>query len=317
MAGALVFRWLVGPQVQEAADVPLGFATRAALVAAILLGYALAATRYGVVTSYRDLQGFGLEDQEVDAEHPERSLFSLSPAGLLRSRLAGLAGVLFFVVTVEVPNLIAGFPLFRAWLSLHTMTYMLALGVTFFWVAGRSAYFTLSLWEKPAWERLEIDLLDLHATKVIGRIAARSSLLWILALSIGSLVFLNPELGIRSSLIVFLPIMGITLGIAAITLVAPVRSTASAIRSAKQAELERIDAAIRGDRSGLADSRIADRAAELSLADLIAYRGLVDSISEWPFDAPTLTRFALYLLIPLVSWVGGALVERGLSLFLD
>ena len=31
---------------------------------------------------------------------------------------------------------------------------------------------------------------------------------------------------------------------------------------------------------------------------------------EWPFDASTLARFGLYLLIPLGSWAGGALVER-------
>jgi predicted MFS family arabinose efflux permease len=28
------------------------------------------------------------------------------------------------------------------------------------------------------------------------------------------------------------------------------------------------------------------------------------------FDAPTLTRFFLYIAIPLGSWIGGALVER-------
>ena len=34
---------------------------------------------------------------------------------------------------------------------------------------------------------------------------------------------------------------------------------------------------------------------------------------EWPFDLPTLARFALYVGIGLSSWLGAALVER----FLD
>lgn len=30
---------------------------------------------------------------------------------------------------------------------------------------------------------------------------------------------------------------------------------------------------------------------------------------EWPFDAGVLRRFGLYVLIPVASWVLGALVE--------
>ena len=54
-----------------------------------------------------------------------------------------------------------------------------------------------------------------------------------------------------------------------------------------------------------------------SIAEIIAYKSVIENIRNWPFDNPTLTRFALYLLIPLVSWFGGAFVERGLDLFLS
>ena len=43
----------------------------------------------------------------------------------------------------------------------------------------------------------------------------------------------------------------------------------------------------------------------------------IKSVREWPFDAPTLTRFFLYVAIPLGSWIGGALVERLLGAALD
>ena len=82
------------------------------------------------------------------------------------------------------------------------------------------------------------------------------------------------------------------------------------IRDAKQAELERIHAAIKGDASGLSRSAIAGRSEPVGLADLLAYRDFVESVREWPFDAPTRMRVVLYLGIPLGSWLGGAFVER-------
>jgi hypothetical protein len=36
-------------------------------------------------------------------------------------------------------------------------------------------------------------------------------------------------------------------------------------------------------------------------------------VHEWPFDVSTLARFAAFLLLPLGSWLGGALVEYGVS----
>ncbi len=53
------------------------------------------------------------------------------------------------------------------------------------------------------------------------------------------------------------------------------------------------------------------------MANLLALRQHLSEIREWPFDASTLRRLALYLLIPLVSWSGGALVERLIDAALD
>ena len=56
---------------------------------------------------------------------------------------------------------------------------------------------------------------------------------------------------------------------------------------------------------GLRDGRGA-----LSIVDLLRYRAEIAATREWPFDAGVLRRFGLYLLIPVASWVLGALVER-------
>jgi hypothetical protein len=49
---------------------------------------------------------------------------------------------------------------------------------------------------------------------------------------------------------------------------------------------------------------------DVRLPGLLAWESRVESVPEWPIDAAALRRIALYLLIPLGSWVGGALVER-------
>jgi hypothetical protein len=51
--------------------------------------------------------------------------------------------------------------------------------------------------------------------------------------------------------------------------------------------------------------------------EIVAYKQVVDGVREWPFDASTVMRFALYLLIPLASWSGGAVVERVIDSLLE
>jgi hypothetical protein len=137
-----------------------------------------------------------------------------------------------------------------------------------------------------------------------------------IGLSIASLVFVNPELRFRDSLIVFIPVALTTLTVAALALFVPLRGVRSRIVAAKRAELGRIEQALRGDHLALAGSRIAEHGADLRLADLIAYRGLVERVRAWPFGGSTLGRALLYLTIPFASWLGGALVERLITFLL-
>jgi hypothetical protein len=54
-----------------------------------------------------------------------------------------------------------------------------------------------------------------------------------------------------------------------------------------------------------------------SIAEIVAYKIVIENIRNWPFDNPTMIRFTLYIMIPLGSWLGGAFIERGLDLFLS
>ena len=77
---------------------------------------------------------------------------------------------------------------------------------------------------------------------------------------------------------------------------------------AKRAELAACDERIRERREAIAGGGAPGEGAGLD--ELVAWRDLVRSVREWPFDASTFTRFLLYLAIPLGSWLGGAMVER-------
>jgi hypothetical protein len=52
------------------------------------------------------------------------------------------------------------------------------------------------------------------------------------------------------------------------------------------------------------------------MVPLLAYRREIRAISEWPFDLGSATRFGLILVIPPLTWIGAALVERLLDAFL-
>ena len=68
---------------------------------------------------------------------------------------------------------------------------------------------------------------------------------------------------------------------------------------------------------------VAERGAPQHLAppsrieELLSWEARIEAVREWPIDARALRRLGLYLLIPLLSWSGGALVERGIENLLD
>jgi len=94
---------------------------------------------------------------------------------------------------------------------------------------------------------------------------------------------------------------------------APLWPVHQALRDARTVELARVHAAIRGDREALRGSLLRAHADSLSPIDLFTYREQVQSFSSWPFDATAVARLALLTVVPLLGWIGGALVERALD----
>ncbi len=176
------------------------------------------------------------------------------------------------------------------------------------WNTARLMYETLDdarCFSRLATHLREINLLDLEPLAPFARQGLRSVLPWVVLVSIFALNAFDRGFVWVVSVSVPLSLAGAT-----IALLLPVRGIRSRIRAAKRAELERLAAAMRGQPGALRGSPIEERGDHASLADLLAYRAFVESVREWPFDAPVRLRFALYLAIPLGSWLGGALVER-------
>jgi hypothetical protein len=161
----------------------------------------------------------------------------------------------------------------------------------------------------PHLQPMDVDLIDLRPVYARGRIGLRLALVWIVGSTISSLFIFDPHL-----VTPILPFMLAGLGVAVAAFFLPSRRLHRAIREEKHRELARVRAELRRLRDGAAAGHDAEPG---QLADLLAQLRYLDELREWPFDNPTMARFFLYLLIPVGSWLGGALVERVVSNMLD
>ena len=93
---------------------------------------------------------------------------------------------------------------------------------------------------------------------------------------------------------------------------APIWPVHLALRDIKRAEIDRVQQQITTPR------RAGDGDPDYpSLAPLLAYRREIASTSEWPFDLSIVTRFGLYLIIVPLTWIGAALIENLVDVFID
>lgn len=90
----------------------------------------------------------------------------------------------------------------------------------------------------------------------------------------------------------------------------PLKGFRKRVITAKEAELKKVDAAIEGDRSALNSSRIRANLDNINVIDLINYKKMIQNTLEIPVNIPTASRFAFYLIIPLLTWVAASMVDK-------
>ena len=153
-----------------------------------------------------------------------------------------------------------------------------------------------------------LDLLDLVPYRPLIRQGLTNALLVIGAVSLSSFFLVESRYG---PFLVGAWTGGLIL--AWTGLMFPLRGIRRKIKAAKQQELDWCRLMLKTARDELKSSVGKSQ----SITDIVAYRTIIENVRNWPFDNPTLVRFALFLLIPVGSWLGGAFVERGLDLFLS
>lgn len=148
-----------------------------------------------------------------------------------------------------------------------------------------------------------IDLLDLSPLAPFTQLGLTNALLLIGTLSIWSLMMIETGFG------QMMVIMGVaTLAGTALAMLAPVHGVHRRIRQSKEEAL--------GWTNGqIAEQQISFQGTQVGLpsgrmADLIAYRGMVQDVHEWPFTLSTYTRVALYVLLPVAVWGFGIVAEE-------
>jgi hypothetical protein len=150
-----------------------------------------------------------------------------------------------------------------------------------------------------------IDLLDTSLVKPYAQHGVRSSLLAVVSLSISANLWLDPgspAIGSATTVVMLV-------AAAVLALFLPTWGIHQRLKALKQSELKQVRNAISSRRDP--QTRSVDDAQQLR-ADLALEQRLME-ISEWPFDAGSYGRVALYVFLGLGSWVGAALVERMLG----
>jgi hypothetical protein len=282
---------------------------RLAVLFVLLAAYLPAARRYETLGARRNLEELRSAIRWRPGQF-EAASAALDPVDRGSTRSAGLLALVVIPVTALLvdrdPSL---YFQKHYWDVTHFWTYALATALC--WNAGILVHAIsrhTRCFSELARGVPHVDLLDLAVFRPFSRQAMLSVLPGVVVLS-----FLALNLGDRGFLWAIGVLGSIAVALTAASLLILMRGVRDRIRDAKQAEIARVNAAIRGDREALVDSPIAARAAELDLGDALAYRAFVESLPEWPFDAPMRTRFLLYVALPLGSWLGGALVERVLD----
>ncbi|MBV8979043.1 MAG: hypothetical protein JO261_10505 [Alphaproteobacteria bacterium] len=265
-----------------------------ALVVSLLCTAPLAMQRYVRLADIRDAPMFAqiLRGGVGDAFEPP------SRARMLRATLIGLACGIVLSIVIRLAEFREGHvipPATMAWFAAATtlLSLLFARGVTQTRAGER-------VWEHLLKERLRIDLLRVDRLAVLGRAAARTSLIWFVVGAVACLFFVGGDLTWLTALLL-LATVGMGLG----TFMRAMGRIHRLIAAAKAQELEHIRSRIEEMREAL----MHDDHAAARLHGLIAYETRIAQSPEWPFDQSTLVRVGAYVLIPVIPWFGQAIVQ--------
>jgi len=171
-------------------------------------------------------------------------------------------------------------------------------------------------------QRITVGPLDADLLRPLASTGLHTAFVWMVGVAIGLLFLVYVDI-FPFAIVVLLVVIA---SFGAIAAVAPSMTGRRILRRAKGAALADVRTAIARAHarclapcdpapasSSRAPARPADDQELIRLGALLAYEQRLETARELPIDTPTVARFALYLAIPLGSWLGAAFVERWLD----
>ncbi len=268
---------------------------------AATLAYTIVLVAYLVRGTRRDLSQLGpaLGLDAAGLETLSREVLAFTPRFY---RIAGTAGVAVGLAVV-----------WATWEGTQGSSGLEPRGPTFAWILARELFVDFHLGRalvlaigvalrlsRLGRERARVRLLDLRPLAPFAQHGVRLALFWLVIWAIQIPVLLMTPLA-EAVFWAFAFTTGIGIALSAAGLLLPTFGPHRRIQEAKAAELEAVWHQVEEAR------RLGEND---QLPGLLAYESRIAATREWPFDAGALRRLGLYLLIPVASWVGGALIER-------
>jgi hypothetical protein len=231
------------------------------------------------------------------------------------SRLVGVAGAALFTVLFLLEPGGLGDYVRRDYWTVENALPWLVLPV-FGWLTTRFGYavvFDARFVSRLAGELRRIDLFDMQPLAPFAQQGLRGALLVLLFVGVGAAGLVGQTAVLGTALLTAVALLAI--GIAALLL--PVTGLRARLRAEKLGQLRALRAGLDADRADVLARAAGADAAAARLPGLLALEARIEAVREWPFDLPSLLRFALYVALGLGSWLGAAGVERLLDLALD
>ena len=153
--------------------------------------------------------------------------------------------------------------------------------------------------------RCSVELFHEEPRKVFARSGMRVALAWTGGSGISLVLLLDTT---HPPVVVGVLLLAMGMGI--LSLFMSCRGIRQAIREEKARSLVEIRRRLREEMKVFGASSAQSPQPSQALASLVAAEARVEAVADWPLDSALARRFGLILLVPLLSWTGGALVER-------
>jgi len=153
--------------------------------------------------------------------------------------------------------------------------------------------------------RCSVELFHEEPRKVFARSGMRVALAWTGGSGISLALLLD-----STHPPVVIGVLLLAVGMGFFSLFLSCRGIRQAVREEKARSLVEIRRRLRGEMADFAASPAESPQPSPVLASLVALEARVEAVADWPLDSALARRFGLILLVPLLSWTGGALVER-------